>query len=407
MSTEVFDIAIAGGGLVGASLACAIASRDDLRIAVVEPGPAPTPFRGDDFDPRVVALTRQSRTFLESFGAWEAIRQQRLCPYTRMFVWDGNGTGSIDFDCRDVGEETLGDIVENSVALTAILQRLEHLPNVRILRGRRVQQLLETAGDGRAGTRGLLLDNDDVLRASVVLAADGGNSHVRQLLGMKTREWDYGQDAIVTTVRTEKCHESTAWQIFLRSGPLAFLPLCGEGERQGHFSSIVWSIEKSRTGELMALDEEGFARALERAFEHRLGRVEQVAERFSFPLRQRHAVDYVRPGFALVGDAAHTIHPLAGQGVNLGLMDASVLAGEIRRAVERGIPLTDESILRRYQRQRKADNLTMMAAMEGFKRLFGSNNPGLHLLRNIGMSQVNNLPQLKNLLARQAMGIRG
>lgn len=411
MTSEVYDIAVVGAGLVGASLACAIARSEgceDLRIALVEPGSPPVPFHGDHFDPRVVALTRQSQSFLDTLGAWPLIQAGRLCPYTRMFVWDGNGTGSIAFDGRDFGEANLGHIVENSLALKAILKRLEHLPNVHLLRGRKVQQVLETAGEESPAAHSLLLEDGNLLRASLVLAADGGNSRMRELLAMETREWDYGQDAIVTTVRSEKSHDFTAWQIFLASGPLAFLPLCQAGEAEqgeAHFSSIVWSAERKRAEELMAMDDPAFARALESAFEHKLGKIESVAPRFSFPLRQRHAVDYVRPGFALVGDAAHTIHPLAGQGVNLGLLDARALAGEIQRAVQRRVPLSDYSILRRYQRHRKGENLAMMALMEGFKRLFGSENPGLHLLRNMGMRQVDNVPQLKNLLARHAMGI--
>lgn len=409
-----FDIVIVGAGLVGASLACAIASSEhcgELRIALVEPGPPPSLYGdqghgggehdGEDFDPRVVALTPQSQDFLASLGVWPAIQKQRLCPYTRMYVWDGEGTAAIEFNSRDIRQDNLGHIVENSVVLSALLDRLAAFPRVHLMRGRKVEQINERVGD-QPRTR-LVLDNGDHLEASLILAADGANSKVRQLLAMKTREWDYGQDAIVATVRSEQAHDFTAWQRFTRHGPLAFLPLCGAGDdtSSGDYCSIVWSVDRQLSPDLMALDDEQFAAALGSAFEHRLGKITRVSRRFSFPLRQRYALSYVRPGVALVGDAAHTIHPLAGQGVNLGLLDAQVLASEIQRAMLRGVPLGDYSLLRRYSRRRKGANMAMMVVMEAFKRLFGSQNPGLHLLRNIGMRQVDSLPALKKLLARE------
>ncbi|MEX1033343.1 MAG: UbiH/UbiF/VisC/COQ6 family ubiquinone biosynthesis hydroxylase [Cellvibrionaceae bacterium] len=401
-----YDIVIVGGGVVGASLACALAHHEhaaQLQVALVEPGPAPTLYRGEQFDPRVVALTRQSQQFLDSLGAWSAIQAQRVCPYTRMFVWDGEGTASIEFNSREFREENLGHIVENAVVLCALLDRLAACSRVSLLRGRKVEQVQE--GLPATGDRlTLVLDDGERLESSLVLAADGGNSKIRQLLGMETREWDYDQDAIVTTVRSENSHNFTAWQRFMHTGPLAFLPLQG-GAGDSYFSSIVWSLDRNRVPALMAMDDASFAEALGAAFEHKLGKITDVAKRFSFPLRQCHASDYVRPGFALVGDAAHTIHPLAGQGVNLGLLDAEALAGEIERALQRGIPLSDYSLLRRYQRRRKGANLGMMALMEGFKRLFGSRDPGLHLARNMGVRQVNNLPALKKVLARRAMGL--
>lgn len=394
------DIAIVGAGLAGAGMACALIAQPacrHLRIALIDPGPEPRQFQGQDFDPRVVALSRQSQDMLAEWGAWQAMEEDRLCPYTEMFVWDGEGTASIHFDSEDLGEPNLGHIVENSVALRAMLARLNGHPQIDVLRGRHVEQV--EAGAAQS----LILDNGDVITASLVLAADGGNSRIRQLLAMPSREWDYGHHAIVTTVRCEQSHDFTAWQRFMHTGPLAFLPLCQDGD--SHYCSIVWSMDEEKVPQLMALEDSEFAAALGRAFEHRLGNIESVAQRFNLPLRQRHATDYVRPGFALLGDAAHTIHPLAGQGVNLGFADVKAMAVEIDRAVQRDLPLNDFSILRRYQRARKAENLSMMLLMEGFKRLFGSRTPALHVLRNMGMRQVNDLPALKQMLARSAMGL--
>jgi 2-octaprenylphenol hydroxylase len=403
-----YDLLIVGASLVGASLACAIASDPsctELRIGVVEPEEPPRHYSGEEFDPRVVALTRQSQRFLESLGIWSAIAAQRLCPYTRMFVWDGEGTASIEFNSKDLREDDLGHIVESSVVLSALLERLVTYPNVEILRGRKIEQVYNGFVAGGTQRATLVLDDDENIETTLVLAADGGNSKIRELLAMKTREWDYGQDAIVTTVRTEKPHSLTAWQRFTHTGPLAFLPLATvEGDL--HYSSIVWSIDRDLTPELLALDDEGFARRLGAAFEHKLGEISRVDRRFNFPLRQRHALDYIQPGFALIGDAAHTIHPLAGQGVNLGLADAQALAAEIARAMRRRVPLADYSILQRYARSRKGSNLGMMALMEGFKRLFGSRRPELQVIRNLSMRQVDGLGGLKRILARQAMGLR-
>lgn len=395
------DIAIVGAGLAGAGMACALISRSacsSLRLVLIDPGPEPRHFQGQDFDPRVVALNRQSQALLTDWDAWASMERDRLCAYREMFVWDGEGTASIHFHAEELGEPNLGHIVENSVALRALLERLKDHPQVDIVRGRHVEQV--EAGDQQT----LILDNGDVVTASLVLAADGGNSRIRQLLAMPSREWDYGHHAIVTTVRCQQPHDFTAWQRFMHTGPLAFLPLCQEGD--SHYCSIVWSMDEEKVPELMALDDGEFAAALGRAFEHRLGNIESVARRFHFPLRQRHANDYIRPGFALLGDAAHTIHPLAGQGVNMGFADVKAMAVEIDRAVQRGLPLNDFSLLRRYQRARKAENLSMMLLMEGFKRLFGSRLPALHVLRNMGMRQINDLPALKQMLARNAMGLR-
>ena len=251
------------------------------------------------------------------------------------------------------------------------------------------------------------LDDERQLVAPLLVGADGAHSKVRQLAAFETREWNYDHNAIVTTVRTEKSHAYTAWQRFLKTGPLAFLPLHCEsnGAMDSHYSSIVWSVETDVAKQLMALDDQAFCNRLGKDFEYQLGNVVHAAKRYSFPLRQRHATDYVQPHIALIGDAAHTIHPLAGQGVNLGLLDVVALTQEIVRAKNRQLPLSEFATLRRYQRARAGNNLGMMMAMEGFKRLFGARDLTLRWLRNVGLNQVNNLPALKNLMIKQAMGL--
>lgn len=398
------DAVIVGGSLVGSAMACSLAQRDPkMKIAVIEAGPVPQPFCADQFDPRVVALTRASQQLLASLGVWDSIRESRVSPYTDMHVWDGAGTGAIEFSAHEIAQPDLGHIVENSVITQALLSRLLSCGNVELLRPLRV---LSMACED--GFQHLQLDDGSSLSAPLVIAADGANSEVRQMAGIELREWDYNHQAIVTTVKTECSHDQTARQVFLQSGPLAFLPLdaaLGQADDR-HFSSIVWSCLPDLAEELMALSDSDFSARLERAIEHRLGAVQSVAKRYCFPLRQRHATEYYRGGVALIGDAAHTIHPLAGQGVNLGFLDVQALSDELIRARLRGLSLTDDSVLKRYQRQRKAHNLAMMGVMEGFKRLFEADPLSLRWLRNQGLSTLNRLGPVKNTLIRQAMGFQ-
>lgn len=402
-AAQDYDLVIVGAGLVGATLAGTLASKAvsrRLRIAIIEAGSELPRYAGNQFDPRVVALTPASEHVLQRINAWDSILQARACAYRDMHVWDGEGTAAIHFSSADVRQDYLGHIVENSVAVHAVRQHL--LPHDHIDWLQPVSVVDVKSPEQRCAKVRVTLNTGEVLLTDLLIAADGAQSQVRQLAGFATREWDYEQGAIVTTVRTEQAHQHTAWQRFMHTGPLAFLPLQDGGD--AHHCSIVWSADNALADELMLLDDVAFRQRLGLAFEHRLGRIEHCAERFCIPLRQRHAQQYIQPGIALVGDAAHNIHPLAGQGVNLGLLDVSALAAEIERALIRDIPLADFSILRRYQRQRLANNLAMMSAMEGFKRLFGSRSLATLLVRNIGVQQFDSVPLLKNYLVKQVMG---
>lgn len=407
MPAPDFDVIVVGGGIAGAALARAL-SGGDLRVALLEAGDlatggplAPAEAAGPgDFDPRVSAITPASQALLERLGAWDALERSRLCPYRGMEVWDADGTGRISFDAAEVDAPVLGHIIENRFITAALLEALDRRPGLSLFAGARLADL--DLSD--PGCVVLQTESGDRLAARLLVAADGALSPVRKLAGFRTREWDYGHKALVATVATERPHQACAYQRFLATGPLAFLPLPESDGR--HYCSIVWSAEDARADELAGFDDDSFCETLGAALEYRLGRVIDSSDRFCFPLRQRHAVDYVRHRVALVGDAAHTIHPLAGQGINLGLKDVEALSAELLAAVGRGGDPGDLETLGRYQRRRKGENLLMMAAMDGFKRLFGERRLPLRWLRNQGMQWVARSGPLKHRLMRHAMGVR-
>ncbi|MAY02574.1 MAG: 2-octaprenyl-3-methyl-6-methoxy-1,4-benzoquinol hydroxylase [Gammaproteobacteria bacterium] len=406
---ESFDIIIVGGGLVGLSMAALLAQSQEhspaanrLRIALLDAGlPQESNYSRDaveNFDPRVSALTVTSQQLFASLGLWEQDLASFACPYTDMYVWDTGGIGDISFSCREVRQAQLGHIIENT-RLDRALNHYLGRTGLEQYRGNKLRHLERQEEQSL-----LLLDNGQTLSCRLLIAADGGNSFIRQQAGFTTREWAYGHQAIVATVATEKPHAQTAAQCFLPSGPLAFLPLRDSQDTQ-HYSSIVWSCTDALAQELLAMDEDQFRHDLQQAFENRLGQIEAVGPRFSFPLWQRHARDYVQEGLALVGDAAHTIHPLAGQGVNLGLADVHCLAGIISAARAEDQDIASHQVLSRYQRQRKGHNLGMMALMEGFKRGFGSDDLLLRWARNTGLALVDSALPLKRQLMQKAMGL--
>lgn len=394
------DLIIVGAGMVGSALALALKD-SGLDIFLIDGSPLSVkPFDAEAaFEPRVSALSAASQRILDRLGAWPGVVARRASPYGEMQVWDGTGTGAIHFSAASVHADVLGHIVENRVVQDALLEPL-HDSGIGLMPNARLEHLRHSGDDWL-----LTLVDGRQLRAPLVIAADGANSAVRRLAGCATREWDYLHHAIVTSVRCEQPHRRTAWQRFTDDGPLAFLPLDRQGDE--HWCSIVWSVTPEEAERLMALDDEAFCSALGEAFEHRLGRVEHSDPRLCIPLRQRHAKRYVEPGLALIGDAAHTIHPLAGQGVNLGFLDAAVLAEVLLHAHARGERLADEKVLSRFERRRMPYNLGMMAAMEGFERLFQADPLPLRWLRNAGLRWVNQQPEAKALFVRQALGLSG
>jgi 2-octaprenylphenol hydroxylase len=379
--------------MVGAALALACSGKG-LSIAVIEAREPQRDWPRGEVDLRVCALSRASQRVLERLGAWDRIRSLGASPYREMHVWDAVGKGSIHFDSAELGEPDLGHIVENRVVQLALWERLEAARDVSLL--------CPAAGAALAlGEEAALLDLTDGRRlaARLLAGADGRDSWVRGRAGIATEGWLYDQEAVVANVEVAEPHRETAWQRFLPTGPLAFLPLA-DGR-----CSIVWSATRERALELMDLDDAGFRRELEEALERRLGAVGAIGPRASFPLRMQHAKEYVRPRLALVGDAAHAIHPLAGQGVNLGFLDAAQLAAALDQALERGRDIGGLWTLRRYERARRGDNMLMLAAMDGFKRLFSNRNLPLAALRSAGLTAADRLPPLKRLFMRQALGL--
>lgn len=393
-----YDVVIVGAGMVGASAACLLAqTHPNLTVALVE-AQLSTPFNPQQFDPRVAAITEKSRLLLERCGLWQAVVDKRTSPYLAMDVWDAEGTGRIEFDCDNIHQPNLGHIVENAVLVDCLLTEVERLPNVDFYCPVKIASYL--ADDDHATVE---LTDGNRLETRLLVAADGANSKIRQHFQFSIKEWDYGHQAIVTTITTERPHQQIARQRFMPTGPLALLPLNNQGDL--HQCSIVWSQETQEANHLMALDDQQFCLRLAAASEYCLGQVTDVEQRFAIALRQRHAIDYAIHRVALLGDAAHSIHPLAGQGANLGFADVEVLVDEVSRALTRGVDIGDISVLRRYQRRRKPDNLATMAAMEGFKRLFAADQLPLRLLRNLGMSTLNQQAAIKNALIKRAMGI--
>ncbi|WOX46895.1 FAD-dependent 2-octaprenylphenol hydroxylase [Aeromonas sp. XH] len=395
MQMQEVDVVIVGGGMVGLGLAAAL-KQSTLRVAVVE-GRLPDPVLGAAPDNRVSALSLASQRILQGVGAWDGIAARRLQPYERMQVWEQDSFGQIAFDAASLRQGALGHIVENRVIQLALLEAIGGAGNIQLLTPARAKSLQSSA----AGAL-LLLEDGRALSASLVVAADGAHSWVRRQADIPLTSWDYGHHALVATVRCAEPHEAVARQIFTPQGPLAFLPLW-----EPDLCSIVWSVPAKRAEALCALDDERFSRQLTAAFDGRLGLCKVEGARSAIPLTARYARDFARERLVLVGDAAHTIHPLAGQGVNLGLLDAAALAEQILKHHGAGADIGLLANLRGYERWRKSEAARMLAAMEGLKRLFAGSNPLKKLVRGVGLCAVDALGPLKQGMIRAAMGLDG
>lgn len=390
-STQTYDVAIVGGGMVGLATAIGLAM-EELRVVVIDAGE--TNAVSGDARLRVSAINKASQRLLTHLGAWAYVDESRIGPYQKMAVWDKDGLGKIGFDAHSISEQTLGSIIENDNIAHGLATRVAELSEITHLENRRLDKI--AFGEREAW---LTLDNGDNLSAALVIGADGANSWVRDQCKIPMTFWDYGHHALVASIRTELPHNDTARQVFLSEGPLAFLPLF-----EPDLCSIVWSVPPTKAQALLDGDTTEFERSLTAAFDGKLGMCKLASELQAFPLRMRYARHFARHRLILVGDAAHTIHPLAGQGVNLGFLDAAATIETLAELKRKGKDIGDYANLRPLERWRKADALEMIAAMEGFKRLFDGSNPIKKAVRDLGLNLVDNFSPVKTLFMQQAMG---
>ncbi len=394
-----FEVVIVGGGVTGLMLAAKLRAMEHvgaLNVTLLDAAQRPSFSVDDDVGLRVSAIATGSAELLDSVGAWQHVMESRASAYERMRVWDENDTPASDtalhFDAAEFAVPQLGFIVENVLLQHALLRQLD---SATLNYGTRIRSLRQ------AGRRYRLeLEDDRKLLADLLIGADGARSFVRSAVGIETRSWPYGQTAFVTHLQPERAHEATAWQRFLADGPLGILPLA-DGR-----VSVVCSTLPDTARRALETDDEELGRLLSAASDYALGELTVAGPRGAFPLGARHAEQYVLPGVALIGDAAHAIHPLAGQGANLGLQDAATLAEVLDSALAEGLHPGDRPVLRRYERARKGANATMLHFMTGLNRLFTTDSRVVAELRTAGMRLFNRSGPIRERAVKVALGVR-
>ncbi|PKF61926.1 FAD-dependent 2-octaprenylphenol hydroxylase [Psychromonas sp. psych-6C06] len=389
-----YDLVIVGGGMVGLTLAASL-SKSNLNVAIIENNEV-TPLN-DTVTARVSAISAASRTIFEKTGAWTHIDNQKITPYNSMFVWEKDSFGKISFDAQQVDASELGYIIENERLQHALLSVVKLQDNVTFYMPDKLTNV--AVGDGEAW---LTLDSGKNITAKLVVGADGANSWLRNKADIPLTHWDYNHHALVATIKTDLPHQHCARQVFTPDGPLAFLPLF-----EDNLCSIVWSVGPEKAQQLQSLDQSEFNKQLTRTFDNRLGFCALQGERHSFPLKMRYARDFAKHRIALIGDAAHTIHPLAGQGVNLGLLDAVSLAQCIIENIEAEKDIGLYTNLRQFERWRKTEAAQMVASMELLKQLFHGDNPVQKTVRDLALLLTDNVSPLKKQFIKQAMGLSG
>ena len=397
-----FDIVVVGAGMVGLATATLLAQspgRDKLRITIVDAGKKPVFNIGDDVALRVSAISRGSMNVFQDLGIWNHILGLRASAYQKMRVWDSResleGPNTLRFDAADFAVPELGFIVENKLIQHALSDRLDEL-------GVNVRFETPIARSGHEAARQVTevkLQDGNSIAADLVVGADGAASLTRENAGIAVTIWSYPQSAFVTHVMPERSHQNTAWQRFLPDGPLAFLPL------QDGRVSVVWSTTPDKALWAMKAEDKELADSLAIASDNLLGTLKIAGPRGSFPLRSQHAERYVLPGLALVGDAAHAVHPLAGQGANLGIADSQALVSAVSDALSRSEYPGDISTLRNYERHRKGANKTMLHFIDALNRLFLSDSEALANLRGSGMRLFNRSGPIQRQAVQVALGI--
>ena len=386
------DIAIIGGGIVGLTLAAALKDAP-CSIAVINKHPLVVPLL-DTPSPRVSAINQANIEALDSLGVWQFVQQDRVNPYKAMHVWDKDSFGDIHFNCDDMGNDSLGVIAENAALVNGLAESVMQQANVTV-----VTQSIERMLVGPSQSM-LMLDNNDAISCRLLVGADGANSSVRKQANFPITFRDYEHTAIVANIQTEHPHNNVARQAFTPTGPLALLPMANP-----HVCSIVWSQTPDAASKLQQCSDDDFCHALTVASDAALGNVSLQTSRHTFPLTMRYARSWAKDGVVLVGDAAHTIHPLAGQGANLGMQDALALADTLSALLNPQKDIAQYRYLRPYERARKTEAVKMIAAMDGFKFLFDGNDPVKKLIRGVGLAATDKLTTVKQAFVAHAMGL--
>ena len=395
---DAFDILVVGGGMVGLATTALLTADERLRVTLVDAGEKPVFDNGGDVSLRVSAIAPGSVDILSTTGAWPEIAAARVCPYRDMKVWDAagvvDGPETLSFDAAEFALPQLGFIVENLLIQHALL-------NSPATTTAELRYATPIAGVNRVGNRfAVELESGEQLSPDLLIGADGVRSAVRQGAGIPVRSWPHAQKALVACLHTELDHQNRAWQRFLRSGPIGILPLA-DGR-----VSIVWSTTPDDAEAALAMTDNALGELLTDITDGVLGQLTPSGPRGAFPLRSQHAVTYVQEGLALVGDAAHTVHPLAGQGVNLGFADAAALAATITGALDADEHPGDLPTLRRYERARMGANKTMLRFVDGLNRLFSNQSGSLARLRGAGMYLFNRSGLIRDHAVRTALGLR-
>lgn len=391
MTLQQTEIAVVGGGMVGGALALGLAQQG-FQVTVIEQAAPPAFDNTQQPDVRISAISAASVDLLRGLGIWDAILAMRAHPYRRLETWEWENA-HVTFDAAELKLPLLGYMVENNILQLALWQALEAHPNVTL----RVPASLK-ALHRREGGHLLVLDNGDELEVTLVVGADGANSQVRQMAGIGIHAWQYQQSCMLITVKCENDPGNSTWQHFTPNGPHAFLPLFD------NWASLVWYDTPARIRQLQGLSMEQLQREIEHHFPARLGKVTPVAAG-GFPLTRRHALQYTQEGLALVGDAAHTIHPLAGQGVNLGYRDVEALLDVLQSARGHAEPWASAAVLKRYQMRRMADNFLMQSGMDLFYAGFSNDLGPLRVLRNVGLMAAERAGGLKRQALKYALGL--
>ena len=414
---QKFDVLIVGAGMVGLTLALALRKTTHLTVAIAD-SLAVSDLTGN-VDVRVSAINVASKTIFEHLDVWQSIVAERSQPYQHMHIWDKEGIGKLDFSANDLNafpkNDHLGWIIENKVIRNSLWHKAQEDDGISFFTTHKLANIAVGDSEVFASFEAHSANESDStsnamqvpLIAKLVVGADGANSWLRKQMNMAMITKDYDHHAIVATVKCAQGHKNTAWQVFLPTGPLAFLPVFPENNQT---CSIVYSTSPEEAERLIALSPIDFAKELTAASDGKLGAIELISERFTHPLTMRLAQDFVKERLVLIGDAAHTIHPLAGQGVNLGLLDAVALAESLSTSVAAQsndkVNIADSKRLKAFSRYRKSEAVEMIAAMEAIKQTFAVNNDGFKLLRGIGMSLINNIKPAKKALIEQALGLK-